>query len=46
MIEIVHMHLLSIDAVLGELGEEDNYAQVPIGAGESFSGIIFLVHRL
>ena len=43
MIEIVYMHLLCIDTVLEEVGEEDKYA---IGAGESFSGIFFLVHRL
>lgn len=42
MIEVVHMHLLCIYAVSEEVGEEDKYVQVPIGAGENFSGICFL----
>lgn len=41
MMEIVSMHLLYIYAVLEEVGEGDKYVQVPIGAGESFSGIFF-----
>lgn len=41
MIEVVYMHLLCIYAVLEEFGEEDKYVKVPIGAGESFSGIFF-----